>query len=116
MRRIAVGQPRREADELLVADEVARAVVQLLELVEVAEHERERMAVAERARGLDVELAHERAAVRQPRERIVVGEELQLLEARRRLERGRRLVGEQPQRLHLLALRQQPVARVVRPR
>ena len=94
---------------------MARTVVQLLELVEVAEHERERMAVAERAGGLDVELAHERTTVREPRERVVVGQELHFLEAGGGLERRGRLVGEQPERLHLLALGHEPVARVVRP-
>src|SRR5712691_12994127 len=73
-------QTGREAHELVVADEMAGAVVQLLELVEVAEHEREGSTVALRPRGLRLELADERTAIRQPRERIVIGEELQLLE------------------------------------
>ena len=115
MRRIEAVSLAREADELVVADEVTRAVVQLLELVEVAQDERERVAVAHGTRRLLFELADERAPVRQPRQRIVVGEEPQLLEARRGLERRGGLVREQPQRLHLFPRRKHAVARVVRP-
>ena len=48
--------------ERLVAGGVAEAVVQLLEAVEVAEHEPERCAVAHRARDLAVEARRRRRA------------------------------------------------------
>src|SRR6266511_2089948 len=90
-------------------------VVQLLELIEVAQHERERVAVALRPQRLRLELANERTPVRQTCQRIVVREELELLEPRRRLERRGCLVREQAQRLHLLACRQQSVRGIVGP-
>ena len=58
---------------------MAEAVVQLLEAVEVAEDEAERAPVARRARDLAVEPLDERAPVEQARQRIVVGEEAQLV-------------------------------------
>ena len=55
------------------------AVVQLLEVVEVAEHEPERTAVPRGTRDLTVEALDERAPVEQPREWVVVGEETHLV-------------------------------------
>src|SRR5258708_35907966 len=100
---------------MVVADEMAGAVVERLELVEIAEDEREGMAVAVSARRFGLELSDERAPVGKLRQRIVVGAELQLLEARGRIERGRRLRREQAQRLQLLLGRQPPARRVAYP-
>ncbi len=108
-------QHAREELQRLVAGRMAEAVVQLLEAVEVAEHEPERALVARGARHLAVEPHDERAPVEEPRQRIVIGEEPQLVLVRRRDDRGGSLVREDPQRLELLLRRHQPVLRLVRP-
>ena len=95
---------------------MAEAVVQLLEAVEVAEHEAERAVVSHRARDLAVEPLDEGAPVEQARQRVVVGEEAQLASgAPTRHDRRGRLVREDAQRLELPARRQQPVVRLVGP-
>src|SRR5438094_586204 len=73
-----------ERMQRLVARSMAEAVVQLLEAVEIAEHERQGMAVTRRARNLAVEPFHEGAPVEQARQGIVVGEEAQFVEVRGR--------------------------------
>ena len=92
-----------------IARLVAVPVVQLLEAVQVAQHQRERPVVAARAGGLVAEPAGERAAVEQARQRVVLGEVAHLLEVVRRVDRGRRLVGEHAQRLQHVPAGDQPV-------
>src|SRR6266566_1500148 len=94
---------------------MTKAVVELLETVEVAEHERERALVARRARRLAVEPLDERAPVQQPRERIVVGQKPKLVPVRRGDDRGRSLVGEDPERLELLLRRKETILRLIGP-
>ncbi len=76
----------------------------------------ERAAVARGPRHLPVEPLDERAPVQQPRERVVVGEEAQLVEVAAGDDRSRGLVREDPQRLEPVGGGQQPVLGVVRPR
>ena len=109
------GQDRRHVEQRAVAREVAGAVVDELEPVEVAHHQREGLPVALRARQLEPQPARERAPVEQPRERIVLGQEPHLAEPVGRLEDGGGLVREHPQRLQQRPRGQQPVARVVDP-
>src|SRR5262245_39155572 len=71
-----IGEHSAEAAEGVVARVLAVAIVQLLEPVHVAEQQRERAAALEAAgdRGL------ERARVREPRQVVALGEDLQLLD------------------------------------
>ena len=94
---------------------MAAPVVDLLEPVDVADEQREPPSVAIGAGCLELELAHEAAPVPQPRERVVVGQELHLLELRGGVQRGRRLVGEHAQGLQAGRRRHQQVDRVIRP-
>ena len=66
-----------------------RAVVQLLEPVQVADDQRERPAVAHVARGLGRQPLAEHPPVEQPRQRVVVGQEPHLLELGGGVERRR---------------------------
>src|SRR6266536_915439 len=108
-------QRASEALQRLIAREVSELVVQLLEAVEIAEHEPERAAVPRRARDLPVEAVDERAAIEQPRERIVVGEEAQLAHVRRGHDRRSRLVREHAKSLKLVAGGKQAVVWLVGP-
>ena len=80
--------------ERLVADQMAVAVVDRFERVEVEEDERERVPVALRPRALELDFPHEGASVQEPGQRVVVGEEAHLLELGGRGDGGGRLVGE----------------------
>ena len=105
----------RDAQQGAVARRMPVLVVKGLERVHVAEGEREAPAVARRARRLRLQVAHERPAVAEAGQRVVVGEVAQLAQARGGLEHGRGLVGEDPERLQGLDAREQPVARVLDP-
>src|SRR4051812_47635682 len=94
---------------------MAEPVVQQLEAVEGADDEAERAAIAQRTRDLGVEPLDEGPAVAQAREWIVVGEEAQLPQMRRRHERGSGLVRKDAQRLELLLRREQAIFRLVGP-
>ena len=74
-------------------------VVHLLEPVEVEHDQCERSLGPDCLRHSALELAHERAPVRQLRQRIMVREIAHLLELCRERQCARRLVGEDPQRL-----------------
>src|SRR5581483_5425068 len=75
-RLVALAQPglQRPGEELerLVAGGMPEPVVQLLQAVQIAQHEAERVAVAHRPGDLAVEALDERAPVEEARERIVV--------------------------------------------
>src|SRR4029079_12562130 len=73
-----LGKHVRERHERLVPGRMAEAVVELLEAVEVRDHEAERAAVAHGPRDLALEPRHERATVEETSERIVIGEEPEL--------------------------------------
>jgi hypothetical protein len=105
----------RKELQRLVTHRMTEAVVELLETVEVAEHERERALVARRARSLAVEPLDERAPVQQPRQRVVVGKEPQLVLVRRGDDRGGCLVREDAERLQLLLRREETILRLVGP-
>ena len=104
-RVVALAQRRLEVRantlQRLVAGGMPEAVVQLLEAVEVAEHEAEDVAVAHRPRDLAVEPLDERPPVEQARERVVVGEEAHLAPVRGGDDRRRGLVREDAERLEL---------------
>ena len=72
-------QAHRDPPQQLVAGRVAEAVVDGLEVVEVDVQQRDRMAAAPGAREAEREVLVEQRAVRQLRERVVVGEERDLL-------------------------------------
>ncbi len=99
----------------LVAGRVAEGVVDELEVVDVADDERELVAVADGALDLGVELAHERAPVREARQRILVGQDAKLLELAGRHHRHRRLPGEERERLEPGARGQEQVLGLVGP-
>ena len=90
-------------------------VVQLLEAVQVAQHQRERPVVAAGAGGFVGQPARERAAVEQMRQRVVLGQVAHLFEVVRCVDRGRRLVGEHAQRLQHVSAGDQPVLGIVHP-
>ena len=94
---------------------MAEAVVELLEAVEIRDHEPEGAAVAHRPRDLALEAGDEGAPVEEARERIVVGEEPQLAEMPARDERGGCVVGEDPERLEAVGRGHEPVGGVVHP-
>ncbi len=94
---------------------MAVTVVQLLEVVEIADDEPERAVVPERARDLALEPFDEPPAVHQTRQGIVIGEEPQLAQVRRRDDRSSRLVREDAHCLQRVARRKQPVLRLVGP-
>ena len=71
-------------------------VVQLLEPIEVEHDQGEWSICAGRLRHAAVQLTHERAAVRELGQRIVVGEIAHLVELGRKRQCARRLVGEDP--------------------
>ena len=96
-----------------VTDHVPVTVVDLLEVVEVEEHEGESAILRTFARVL--QFAQERAPVQQAREGIVVGEEAGLGELGRDGQRLHRVVREHPQRLEPLVRREHAVARLVGP-
>ena len=114
-RRSARVEDAGEDDERLVAGGVAVAVVAVLEPVEIGDDEADRPAVPRRARDLTVEPRHERAAVEEARQRVVVGEEAELAEMLARHERGGSVVREDPQSLETVGGRDETVARVVHP-
>ena len=105
----------RERDERVVPAGMAEAVVELLEAVEIRDHEPEGALVAHGPRDLALEAGDEGAPVEEARERIVVGEEPQLAEMPARDERGGGVVGEDPERLEAVGRRHEPVGRVVHP-
>ena len=96
--------------------EVAVAVVERLEAVDVEHHEREALPVARGAVDLLGQAPREGAAVAHARERIVLGEELHLLEGGGRRDRRGGLVGEHAQRLQAVASRAAAGPRARRPR
>src|SRR6266567_8470581 len=94
---------------------MAEVVVEVLEAIEIADDETDWAVVAHSARHLALEPVDERAAVQQARERIVVREKPQLVHLLGADDRNAGLVREDAQGLELLARRQQPVLRLVRP-
>ena len=64
------GEAVRDLDQHVVAGRVAEGVVHPLELVEVAEEQRQHVARSRGVRERDVEAVHQRDAVRQPGERV----------------------------------------------
>ena len=98
-----------------VARGVAVGVVDPLELVEVAQGQHEAPAVAQGALDLGAQLAHERAPVEHPRERVAIGLGAQLLDVAGGDHGHHRLVGEHAQGLQARGRGQQPVGRVVGP-
>src|SRR5262249_34524430 len=92
-----LGEQRREARQHPVAGQVSMQVVDLLEVVDIEEDERERR--QQLRAGRLGQLLQQRAPVRQPCQRVVFGEEARLLELRRDRERLHRVVGENAQRL-----------------
>ena len=94
---------------------MALAVVQLLEPVEVADHQRERVAVAAGPVDLGLQLADERAPVQQAGEWVMVGQEAQLVHASGQGQCRRGLIGEEPQGLQSPGRGKQPIEGVVDP-
>ena len=72
-------EPGRHLDQQVVADDVAEAVVDELEAVEVDEADGDVRAVAIGAAEGDLEMLAEEHPVREPGQRVVVGEERELL-------------------------------------
>ena len=105
----------RECDQRVVPAGMAEAVVELLEAVEIRDHEPKVALVANGPRDLALEAGDERAPVEQARERIVVGEEPQFPEMPAGDERSGRIVGEDPERLEAVGRRHEPVGGVVHP-
>ena len=107
----AGAQQPRERLQHAVAGGVAQRVVDALEVVEVADQQRDRAAAGDG--GLHARL--EAAAVAQARQRVVLGEVAHPGQLVRRLDRGRRLVGERAQRLEPARRRDEAIGGVVDP-
>ena len=97
----AVGQRRAGGGQRPVAGVVPAAVVDVLEAVEVAEQQRELAPGASAARDGRLEPLVERAPVRQPRERVLVGERLQPREQLGAPDRGRHLRAQRLREAHV---------------
>src|SRR3954469_12981232 len=95
----AVHQHPAQRLQRAAASRMAALVVDLLEPVDIAHEQREPPSVAIGAGRLERELAHEAAPVPEPSERVMVRQELHLLELRGGVQRGRCLIRKHTQGL-----------------